>query len=72
MIEPNNSGTNNTSFDVSFRKHDLDTDLVVSDLTKIVSIVNKDDIIKLQGGKKKDEINSLVLGHALTVVNALK
>lgn len=72
MIEPNNNGTNNTSFDVGFRKHDLDTDLVVSDLTKIVSIVNKDDIIKLQGGKKKDEINSLVLGHALTVVNALK
>ncbi len=61
--------------DVNFRKHNLDTDLEVGDLNRIATaarlIIDKKRIIKLQGCKKDNEVNSLILGRALAVRDAL-
>ena len=74
-IKPTNeavkSSSDITSFDVSFTKHNLDTDFSKSDLSKIVGAVSKTDVIKLQGCRQGSEIESLVLGRALAVRQAL-
>ena len=75
VMEPMNevvkSSSDNTSFDVSFTRHNLDTDFSKSDLSKIVGTVSKTDVIKLQGCRQGSEIESLVLGRALAVRQAL-
>ena len=69
--EAEKSSSDITSFDVSFTKHNLDTDFSKSDLSKIVGTVSKTDVIKLQGCRQDSEIESLVLGRALAVRKAL-
>ena len=75
VIEPTNevvkSSSDITSFDVSFTRHNLDTNFSKSDLSKIVGTVSKTDVIKLQGCRQESEIESLVLGRALAVRQAL-
>ena len=75
VMEPVNeavkSSSPSTSFDVSFTRHNLDTDFSKSDLSKIVGTVSKTDVIKLQGCRQESEIQSLVLGRALAVRQAL-
>ena len=69
--EPAKSSLPSTSFEVSFTRHNLDTNFSKSDLSKIVGTVSKTDVIKLQGCRQESEIESLVLGRALAVRNAL-
>ena len=69
--EPVKSSSSITLFDVSFTRHNLDTDFSKSDLAKIVGTVSKTDVIKLQGCRQDSEIEGLVLGRALAVRKAL-
>ncbi|GBU08990.1 hypothetical protein AwWohl_01280 [Gammaproteobacteria bacterium] len=63
------------NLEVNFTKHNLDTDFSTTDLIRVVDIIkssNNNDIIKLQGCRRDNEAQQLILGRALKIREALK